>query len=123
MFVITHALFTQASVVHVLLSAQSKSVSHSQVKSPSSHTPSTQVSFVVHAFPALHDTLFNGVFVQLLFTHESAVQLIPSSQSASIRQSQTFIVPSWHDPAEQVSPAVQESPSSHGASLLTFEHA
>ena len=80
---------------------------------PPTHAPAEHVSAVVQASLSSHKAELFVETQPVCESQESSVHGLTSSQSSGV-------VPGWHAPAEQVSPVVQASPSSHGAVLLTL---
>ena len=73
---------------------------------PPTHVPPLHASVVVQAFPSSQGAVLLVLTQPVAGLHESAVQVLPSSQESGD--------PAWQLPAEQASPLVQALPSSHG---------
>ncbi len=91
------------SVVHTLPSLQFGAA-------PPTHTPAEQASFVVHAFPSLHDPATFTCLQPVAGTQESVVQTFASSQFAA--------APPTHAPFEQASFVVHAFASLHETVLF-----
>jgi len=81
---------------------------------PPTHTPPTQMSFVVQALPSSQAEELGLLVQPTAGSQVSVVQTLPSSQLGA--------GPPTHAPAEQVSAVVHGLPSSHETVLGTLEH-
>jgi sorbitol-specific phosphotransferase system component IIA len=95
---------SQLSVVHALPSLQSRT------PAPDRQMPSPQMSPTVQELPSLHAAVLL-VWTQPDFvSHESSVQMLPSSQARA--------APPAHSPSTHASAVVHASPSSQGSVLF-----
>jgi len=99
---------SQVSFVHTFESSQLGAAPPRQV-------PALQVSFVVHAFPSLHELVLLEWAHPVEALQLSSVQTLPSSQLGGAPPTQT--------PALQVSAVVHAFPSLHDAVLFVWVHA
>ena len=108
LFVATHPVAgLHASSVHGLPSLQFGA-------EPPTHAPPEQASFIVHAFPSLHDAVLAVATHPVAGLHASSVHGLPSLQFGA--------EPPTHVPPEQASLVVHAFPSLHDAVLLVATH-
>ena len=81
---------------------------------PLTHAPPEHTSPVVHASPSLHGLVLFEYTQPVIGSHESVVQMLPSSQLGA--------GPPTHAPPEHVSPVVHALPSLQGTVLLVNTH-
>lgn len=96
---------SQLSVVHTLPSSQLGG-------GPPWQTPPLQASFVVQAFPSLHEWVLFTCTQPVAGLHVSSVQMFASSQLAG--------PPAWQLPPPHTSPTVQALPSLQAAVLFVW---